>query len=321
MYNPGQAVFGSSSPLYVLWLAMLKEIAPHAPTPALAVRMNVVFYLATSIGMLLLLRLLLGSFIVAAPVASLFAMRQDMLSVSLSGMETFLFCALLAFGLWALAARRWLTAGILAGLSVLARPEGAFLAALTLAAWLIGNRRRPLPMMAALLVPGLLWVAFGFATYGTPVYQSLVAKATPIYPLPPGWTFQKLWEKVTEWATAGVLLPGSPASVLAAILHALGVAGLLAAWRSREESLRRSGILVTILLGAFVLFYSVSNALMFTWYFPPVLLLWFLAVAAGLRGLSLYLEPWPIGPADPGHRLRAEPRYQALLRRMHIPGQ
>ena len=50
VYNPGERVFGSSSPLYCLWLIAIKACAAPVALPVLAVRANVVFHLACVLG-------------------------------------------------------------------------------------------------------------------------------------------------------------------------------------------------------------------------------------------------------------------------------
>jgi arabinofuranosyltransferase len=136
VYNSGVHVFGASTPLYILWLAGLKLLAPGTPTPDLAVHLNFIFYLASAFGLCLLLRRLLDSWTLAAVLAGIFALFPDILLVSTSGMESLFFTALLIWSLWALNEGRWTTSSVLAGLSVMVRPEGVLVAGLVLLAWL-----------------------------------------------------------------------------------------------------------------------------------------------------------------------------------------
>jgi hypothetical protein len=283
VYNPGQRVFGSSTPLYVVWLAGFHSLARSVPTPDLAVRANFIFYALTIVGVFLLLSSLGVSVGLAALLAGLLSLRQSLLQASLAGMETFLFAGLLVWSLWALVARRFRLSAWLAGLSVLARPEGLLMIVLFFAAWLI--ERRGWRELIGLVLPGFVWVAFATPYFGTPVYHSILAKSRPLYPLPPGEAFATLITRVTAWTVGGWML--WPDDLLAVCLLLVAIAVTAAAFghvvKTRSAgTLRGYNVLaVPALLSLFVLFYAISNPLLFTWYFPPVECLWFTALASG----------------------------------------
>ena len=278
VYNLGQRVFGISTPLYTLWIILLKKIAPTTPTPALAVRMNAVFYIAGGIGMFFLLQKMIRSNWLSLFLSCLFMLRNRLLYVSLGGMESFMFTALILWSLWAVATGRFDLAGILAGLSVLARPEGIFLAGIVLTAWLILSREKPIVFLTGLVLPGVIWLISGLIFYGTPIYHSIIAKAAPLYPLPPGSAMEFIWKFIKDWSTAGlfnksifVALPLLGLSVLGFILRPrLLKAKVTGAWPS------------LILFGIILSFYFLSNPLMFYWYFPSIEALWFVMFSVGI---------------------------------------
>lgn len=295
VYNPGQRVFGVSTPLYLAFLTALKSAARAVPTPDLAVRVNFLFCLAAGVGLLFLLRRVLGRTAPAALLAGLFLLRDDMLRASTGGMESFLFTALLLWCLWALADKRIVLAGLLAGLSILARPEGVVAIAATGAVWLATGRRRTLPFLSGLLLPGIAWLVFGFAVYGTPVYHSLIAKSRPLYPLPFGYGFFRALREL-EFRVLGNLavggaptrLPFSLLTVVALALFGIAAWGSLARGRGREDGLlKRPGTgLVLLVFLAFLLFYLATNPLMFAWYYPPLFVLFSVVVWLGIARLG-----------------------------------
>jgi hypothetical protein len=284
VYNPGQRVFGSSTPLYVAWLAGMRSVARAAPTPDLAVRANFIFYALAIVGIFLLLTSLGLSLGLAAVLAGLLALRQSLLQASLAGMETFLFTGLLVWSLWALVTHRFHLGAWLAGVSVLARPEGVLVVILFFASWLV--ERRNWRELVGLFVPSLFWVAFATSYFGTPIYHSILAKSRPLYPLPPGEALLTLINWVVSWTVGGwmlwpeTLLPFC--FLLLALVVLAAVLGHVARTRSAGTMRRKHVLAVPALLALFVLFYAASNPLLFTWYFPPVECLWFAALASGI---------------------------------------
>ncbi len=298
VYNEGQKVFGASTPLYVAALAKTKLFLRRASTPDLAVRLNFVCYLAFGVGLFLLLRCLLRQTGLAALLASLFLVRDDMLRVSTGGMETFMFSALLVFSLWALTCRRFTLAAILAGFSVVARIEGVLLCGVVLVAWLMAGCKRPLPILAGLLAPGLAWIVFGFAYFGTPVYHSIVAKSRPVYPLAFGDAVARIFKEL-DWRILGNLAPwpanGDPvkwhfsvSTVVFILIIGLAVWGYVrtASGHDPKSPSRFRSWPSVILLGLFLLLYLVTNPLMFPWYYPPIVVLFYIAAVTGLSQLG-----------------------------------
>jgi hypothetical protein len=295
VYNEGQRVFGASTPLYVLTLALAESVTPGTSTPDVAARVNMLAYLAAGIGLWFLLRRLTGSAALAALLAGLFILRDDMLDVSTGGMEIFMFAALMLWSLWALIGRRFITSSILAGISVLVRLEGTLLCLVVLVAWLATDRRRVLPVLVGVALPGLVWIAFGFAYFGTPVYHSIIAKSRPLYPLPFGHALGRLFQLVElhvlgdmRIRASDLPLAGRIPLALTLITSALtGVAvwgysaRVLGGGRTRDVRLALPGLLAVALL-----FYLVTNPLLFPWYVPPVAVLWYLVVAAGTFRLT-----------------------------------
>lgn len=278
VYNPGQRVFGSSTPLYLAWLAALKALLSSVEIPTLAVRGNVLFFLATAFGFVFLLRKLLGWTTAGAVAAGLFLLRYDMLAISLGGNETFLFCALAVWSFYLVMEKRYAAAGALAGLSVMARPEGVFCALLVGLVWLLYDRKKPVAFGACILAPGLLWTVFAFAYYGTPVYHSLIAKSRPLYPFPPGFALRYILDRLTLW-TAG---PRGSVYELAVVLVGAS-AGFIFARRTH----RTTWFVIPAFTGLILLFYGVSNPYIFEWYFPILFLGWFPLVMTGLAYLVM----------------------------------
>lgn len=306
VYNPGERVFGVSTPLFLAVLAIAKAALPAVPTPDIAVRGNALSYLAFAFGLLLLLRRLLGP-TTGTVAAGLIALRFDLLRASLGGMESLLFSALVVWTLWALSRSSFPLAGLLAGLSILARPEGATLVLLTAGCWLVAGRPKPLLTLIGLLLPGCIWLILGTTLYGTPVYHSLIAKARPLYPLPPGYGLWRILRELEFRLLGNPAVGGAPSrlpfSVLSIAAIVLSVAALTATViRPRSagnDSVLRRLIPTTpaILLLLLFVFYLFTNPLVFPWYYPPLFVLFSVVLLNGLARLRLLLPRtgnfWP----------------------------
>jgi len=288
VYNAGERVFGVSTPFYIAWVTTLKAVAPSAATPDLAVRGNFVFYLVTVAGLALLMRRLLRVRWLALAAAGAFALRPTILAASTGGMESLALAGFAVWVLWAIVGRRTVLAGVLAGLSVLVRPEGALLILAVLVAWFAAGRKRLVPVLAGLLVPGLVLVAALWLYYGTPVYQSLVAKAAPLYPLRFGSAVVALWRQVLAWSEGSI--PRVPA---VAGLAALALVVLGYGFKFRRAVLRRQDLApVAGLFVLLALFYLATNPLMFEWYYPVIETVWFALFFTGLVWLAARARRW-----------------------------
>lgn len=275
VYNPGHRIFGSSTPLYTAWLIILKTIFRSVEIPVLAVRGNVIFFLATGFGLLFLIRKYLGWTIPAALAASLFLLRYDMLAVSMGGIEAFLFCSLVVWSFYFLSTEKCLLAGTLAGLSIMARPEGVFCALLVGLVWLMYDRKKAVIFVPVTVTPGLIWTVFAFAYYGTPIYHSIVAKSRPLYPFPPWFALKYIHANLVSWSSYNA---GKMFDVMAWMNPAIALAGLFL----RRSSHRTTWFVIPGFFASILLFYAIGNPFVFDWYFPNILVGWFPLLMIGI---------------------------------------
>ena len=163
VYNPGEAVLGTSTPLFTLLLGAVARFGLSIPWTAVAFGI-----LGDLLLIIVVYRLLRRSRLpLQAGIAGLLlAILPLYVFHSMSGMETSLYNALIALAIEAFAAEkpRWL--GIWLGLTALMRPEG-FLLAFVFWLYRIGIQKRlpwqeVLPFALIVLPWGLYsWYAFG----------------------------------------------------------------------------------------------------------------------------------------------------------------
>ncbi len=285
VYNASERVFGSTTPLYVLWLIIVRGIVPGVPLPELAVRGNALFHIAAAGLAAALVARLLGRRAPGLLLGALMALHPEMLYISANGMESFLFLALMLGCFLALAHGRLRPAGALAGLSLVTRPEGAFLLAVWGLAWLAWAKPRTWrgldwPALAAALAAPALWIIPATIYYGSPIPHSIIAKLQPVYLIPPGWAGATIAGRIAEWAAAPLLgkLPQGTAGLLASLLLLGGALGLVATRQAR----RNAGWALPAFFGLLLAFYWITNPFLFRWYWPFFWSLTFLLLAAGV---------------------------------------
>jgi hypothetical protein len=177
VYNPGEHVLGSTTPLYTLLLAL--AACCHLDAAIFGKALNI---LADGLTCLLLYRLLahknVGHPMAGLFAAALYAFGSTPISISISGMETALVtCAGLAAVL-AYVEDRPRPLMLLSAMLFLLRIDTLLLTTLLIVG--LALRRRHIPWsdlgLAVLLI--LPWLLFAFWYFGSPVPTSLVAKLT-----------------------------------------------------------------------------------------------------------------------------------------------
>ena len=176
VFNPGEHVLGTTTPLLTLALGLAGAIAGADSIPLIA---NVLMILAAAGAGVMTCRALealgcargLALFSAAA-----LMLHPDLLWMVTGGMETPLVLLFMATGLWALAVGRYSAAAAAAALLALTRIDGLAWSAGILACIAWQERaavRRSLLIFTAIVLP---WVIFAFAWFGSPIPHSLIAK-------------------------------------------------------------------------------------------------------------------------------------------------
>lgn len=225
----------------------------------------------------------------------MFLTTFDALSLARSGMETSLFTFLVTATLVALAARRGSVAGLATGLACLTRPEAVLLVPIGVVA-LAWRREGDTPFaraewwrlpIVALAVVGP-WIACAWWVYGSPIPQSVVAKAAGADA--PGlaafsWVNLRLF--LTEGQYGGAVFERSLWS-LQWLRTVLALAGVWLAWRAGVRAWLTLAAFPMLLMAALALSHAFT---WFPWYYGP-----FHAALAWLAALAidrLRTSRWP----------------------------
>lgn len=265
VFNPGEPVLGTTTPLFAAVLAGLKMLGIAVTTSARGLGL-------LSVAVVVLLLQTLAQRSVAPPIAAAMgmcvALHPDTAYMASSGMETAPSLALVLGGLLLSLQGRWWLAGGAGGAALLMRPDGILIVALAVGMALLRDRRKVWQPLLAAAVVAIPWVLYASATYGTPLPHSIKAK-------------KLIHQTGLLDALSGHLgfLTQNPSLT---ILFGLGVLGVGFAVARRSELL-----LVALWMGAYGGSLAVSGiAPQFAWYATPLTVTGVLLAAYGLDQVS-----------------------------------
>ncbi len=289
VFNAGERVLGTTTPLFTLLLAVLGLFTggAHTPFPEIALGLSA---LADGLSAILLLKFgqRLGAAGAGAVAALAWAIAPFSVTFAIGGLETSSYIFLLLVTCWTYLEKRYSVAALLAALSLLTRPDALLLILpLALDRLLLAPRRgEPRPQRKEILlfaVPVLAWGLFAWLYFGNPIPQSLLAKSAA-YRLPPLSGFVRLLQHYATpflehlsfglgWVRVGLLL-----------YPFLFLVGTRAAFK-REPGSWPLAVFPWIYFVAF----AIANPLIFRWYLTPPLPFYFLFILIGLQTMLLDL--------------------------------
>jgi arabinofuranosyltransferase len=283
VYNPGEPVLGTTTPLYTILLTGLSIATRSRDFPQLAVAANA-FFGALSVGLLYALaRRLTGHPAPAVAAALLWALAPFSVTFAVGGMETDLAIGLLLAAALAHASGRHITLAIVSALALLTRPDTAILLGLLWIDQLLSRRRllwREALVAFAVLAP---WLAFGTIYFGSPLTTSMGAKADA-YRLPSSAALVRLLQ---HYATPFFEQLVIPVLLIAATFVLYAGLSFLAGRRAIQRDHRAWPIVAYPL--AYLAVFAIANPLLFRWYLSPPLPFYFLLITGGVWALAVDL--------------------------------
>ncbi|MCJ7823064.1 MAG: hypothetical protein MUQ26_08330, partial [Armatimonadetes bacterium] len=279
VYNPGERVLGTTTPLYTLLLSGLSLLLGRLGVSIIAIS-YVLNALLDGANALLIARLgerLTRSPAVGLACAVVWALSSVGIAVSLSGMETPLYVFLILTTLLLFLSGRTLPAAFTCSLAVLTRPDGLLLA-LVLLGYLALRDTRKLPLALVVGAAGIApWIAFSLLYFGSPIATSVAAKNV-VYLIPAGEALRQFAHHGA--ALVGLDLSGWPAYLVAFALFAPWAWGLAL---SRRAGKRAIGVLLFPVL--YLAAFGIANKPMFRWYFVPLEPFYLVGLGAALHRL------------------------------------
>lgn len=282
VYNPGEAVLGTTTPLYTLIMVVLGALTGsiHAPFPILAWAVNSI---ADGLSAVLLWKIgkRVGQETAGLAAGLMWAVAQFSITFAIGGLETSLFVLLLTSCSYFYLQEKLPQAAFLAGLAVLTRPDAILLVIPIAGDHLVRILRgkiklRLIDVLALGLLP-IIWFGFAAFYFGSPIPHSVQAKAGAYHLEATEGLVRLLQHYATpfmhhHWFGAAVGV--ATGIVLYPFLYLVGCRGMIKT---------NSRILPILLYPWFYLaVFSIANPLIFRWYLTPPLPIYFLGILAGI---------------------------------------
>ncbi len=295
VYNPGEWVLGTTTPLYAVLLAAIGSITGgiQAPYPEIAA---VIGAIADALSCLIIIRLStnLGYRRAGIAAALIWAAAPMSVTFAIGGMETSLFILLMLGTFYMHSNNQPVLAALIGSLSLLTRPDALlFLLPLglerTYRFFRSHKRRLPFAEIAAFLIPVLIWSVISYIYYGDPLPRSMAAKAVA-YHLPPEAGIVRLLQ---HYAT-----PFFSHLVFGSFSIAIGLIQfptlfMIGWWRIMRDRNRIWPLAIYPII--YLLAFSIANPLIFRWYLTPPLPMYFLGIFIGVEGLGRIIKsPLPL---------------------------
>jgi hypothetical protein len=303
VFNPGEAVLGTTTPLYTLLMTVIGSLTGgwRAPFPSIAIGVNALAD-ALTCWLLILIGDSLGHRRAGIAAALVWAIAPMSVTFAIGGMETSVFVALATGTLYLYLTDRPVAASLCAGLSLVTRPDALiFILPLGIDAVRVRltrpdhvehrqsvfSRRSSLAFAA----PVLAWGIAGTILYGNPLPHSIAAKVQA-YQLSPEAGLVRLMQ---HYATPFLdhLTFGIPGIAVGLVLYPI-LFGLGALMVIRE---RRETWAVMVYPWLYFAAFSIANPLIFRWYLVPPLPVYFLGIFLGVERLTRDLKITLIAPA------------------------
>lgn len=269
VYNPGERVLGTTTPLYTLYLALASWLGANPIMAGKAANI-----LADGVSTYLIASLLarLGRPRVGVLAALLYAGASTSINFSIGGMETGLVTMAGLFAIYCYMSGRPRAMFVSLAVLFLLRIDGLLLAAFLTVGWTVRQRSsagKTIRELCAAAWPGLLlvipWLAFAWLYFGSPIPVSMLAKMAVYSRMFPQSLPNLPLFLVQFWS-------GAPQK---AILAAFCVGAVVAA---------RMRALVAPMLWLLVYYVVMvaSKVVSFGWYFMPPLPVYYIVAALGL---------------------------------------
>jgi hypothetical protein len=289
VFNPGERVLGTTTPLYALLMAGLGALTggAQAPFSQIALTVNA---LADALTCLLLWRIgqRLGSQTAGLAAGLLWAAAPYSVTFAIGGLETSLNVLLLTGMFAAHLERRRSLAALCGALALLTRPDAVLLVgplildrlyrALRAAKDGQPQDRLGWREVAVFVLPCLAWGVFAWLYFGSPIPHSIQAKLE-VYRLGPNAAFIRLIQHyATPFLQHNLLGPLAGIALGMVLNPFLYLVGARRAWKAEPRSLA-----FIIYPWLYLLVFALPNPLLFRWYLTPPLPAYFLFILIGAQ--------------------------------------
>jgi len=281
VYNPGEPILGTTTPLYTLIMVLLGSISggTQAPFPDLAVFMNGLADGLTSIFLYLIGKHFQKN-IAGVGAALAWGIAPYSVTFAIGGLETSLVVLLLVGMSYFYLTKRITIAAFLGSLALLTRPDTILLIGLIALDHFIRVLKKQQKLywydLAALLLLPLIWYSFATLQFGSPIPHSVQAKLGAYHLKPEEGLIRLLQHYATPFMADRWF--GAAFAVGSGILvyPFLFLVGSRSFFKIDQRSLA-----IMVYPWLYLLVFAIANPLIFRWYLTPPLPFLFLGILAG----------------------------------------
>jgi len=285
VFNPGEPVLGTTTPLYTLLMVVLGTAGggTQADFPTMALILNSLADAATALLLWQLGRQLKQP-LVGLAIALIWAILPYSVTFAIGGLETSLYVLLLTACFYFYLTRRITLAAFLGSLAILTRPDAILLLVPIALDHLVRviqrqEKLRWQDLLALVLIP-LFWYSFAAFQFGSPIPHSVQAKMGA-YRLE---STEALVRLIQHYATPLMndIWFGSLVSVAGGLLvyPALFAIGALKAFKTNPRSLP-----FIVYPWFYFLVFAIANPLIFRWYLTPSLPAYLFFILIGVHSV------------------------------------
>lgn len=283
VYNRGEAVMGTTTPLYTFVMVVLGAVSggTQAPFPEIAMLVNAIADGLTAV-LLYLFGLHFKKKLVGVASALCWAVASHSVTFAIGGLETSLVVLLLVGMSYFYLTDRIPLAAFLTSLAMITRPDTILLVGLISLDYFIRVLRKKvkwewLALLALLLLP-LLWYGYATLQFGTPIPHSVQAKLGA-YRLPPEAALIRLLQHYTtpfmadRWFGAAIAVGAG--LLLYPFFFLVGVRKLF-----QHDS---KSLVIMFYPWLYLAVFAIANPLIFRWYLTPPLPFLFIGILMGIQ--------------------------------------
>jgi hypothetical protein len=296
VYNPGETVFGTSTPLYTLLLSGASTLLPKVDLAFLALWLNSIADALTTVLLVGIGRRLGMTRGIATIAGVAFALSPVVIRYSIGGLELSVVTLLALAAFLAYIAGRRALAAHLAGAAFLGRPDALLVGAVVILVATSLARRPDYQTGAILSLWVLPMVLTLWISTGLPLPHSAVAKSHPVYMIQPLTNLRQALLFFSGLFAAGPLGLGAEGfwtnpSPLAALLTTLVLLPQSYLWFEGAKSAGRAesrALVLPVYAALLVLIYAtlgLRGSAVAEWYFLPILPISILLVLRGAESL------------------------------------
>lgn len=261
VYNLGERVQGTSTPLYTLILALAGVLAGWQVIPEASMIISLLSFCLSTV-LIVLVGQRLHSRLAGVLAAAMFLASPAILRTATSGMETGLYCALILLSFYLYLSQKLIGAFVVGSFCALIRLDGGLVLAVLTGMYLIERRQLPWRALALPAVFLLAWFSFAFFYFGSLLPASFIAKQ-----------YHTGHHKISLWMLYALIENR--------LIFLAAMAGLVALWLAKA----RQAVPLLIWSLLYVLAYSVAELDFYPWYVSPALVMLYIAAGIGLGAL------------------------------------